>query len=76
MCPCFAKAKARFSTGLGASTHGAGAWRLRRTGLLACAVAGAFAASLLGLHGSRGADGFAPRSLEVECDHRYAGVSG
>ena len=52
------------------------AWRLRWTGLLACAAARSFAASLLGLHGGRGADGFAPRSHEVECDHRFAGLSG
>ena len=52
------------------------AWRLRWTGLLACAAAWSFAASLLGLHGGRGADGFAPRSHEVECDHRFVGLSG
>ena len=45
---------------------------MRWTGLLACAAARSFAASLLGLHGGRGADGFAPRSHEVECDHRFA----
>ena len=32
-------------------------------------------ASLLGLHGGRGANGFAARSHEVECDHRFAGLS-
>ena len=38
------------------------AWRLRWTGLLACAAARSFAA--------------APKSHEVECDHRFAGLSG
>ena len=52
------------------------AWRMRWTGLLACAAARSSAASLLGLHGGRGADGFAPRSHEVECDHRFSGSSG
>ena len=52
------------------------AWRLRWTGLLTCAAARSFAASLLGLDEGRGADGFAPRSHEVECDHRFAGLSG
>ena len=31
---------------------------------------------MLGLHGGRGADFFAPRSHEVECDHSFAGLSG
>ena len=52
------------------------AWQLRWTGLLACAAARSFAASLLGLHGGRGADRFAPRSHEVECDLRFVGLSG
>ena len=43
------------------------AWRLRWTGLLACAAGRSFVASMLGLHGGRG---------EVECDHRFAGFSG
>ena len=71
----FAKAKARSEPFL-MRRRMEQAWRLRWTGLLACAAARSFAASLLGLHGGRGADGLAPSSHEVECDHRFAGLSG
>ena len=48
------------------------AWRRRWVGLLACAAARAFAASLLELPGAAGADGATPSTSEVLEDARYA----
>ena len=47
------------------------AWRRRWTGILACAAARAFAASLLVLPESGGVDGAAPSTSEVLEDARY-----
>ena len=51
------------------------AWRLRWLSLLGCAAARAFAASLLELRSSAGADGPTPHSHEVEGDFRGAGLA-
>ena len=51
------------------------AWRMRWGGMLACAVARAFASSLLDLSHSHGGDGITPASHEVDGDHRYAGLA-
>ena len=48
------------------------AWRLRWYGIIACAAARSFAASLLGLRGGLGSDGHAPPSHEVERDQAAA----
>ena len=51
------------------------AWRLRWAGLLCCAAARAFAASLLGLRYGSGSDGDAPTTHVVVNDFRHAGLS-
>ena len=50
------------------------AWRMRWWAILSCAAARAFAASLLGLRFTQGADGVSPSSEEVMGDHRHAGL--
>ena len=50
------------------------AWRIRWGGMLACAAARAFAASLLEQRVPVGSDGSTPPSHEVVADHRYAGL--
>ena len=52
------------------------AWRLRWYGILSCAAARAFGASLLELRGGHGADGSVPPSHEVERDQHHAGLCG
>ena len=52
------------------------AWRLRWLSLLECAAVRAFAASLLELCSSAGADGPTPLSHEVEGDFRVLGLRG
>ena len=51
------------------------AWRRRWVGLLACAAARAFAASLLDLPEALGADGEAPSTTAVLEDARYCGAA-
>ena len=48
------------------------AWRLRWYGIISCAAARSFVASLLGLRGGHGSDGHAPPSHEVERDQAAA----
>ena len=50
------------------------AWRMRWWVILSCVAARAFAASLLGLRSTQGADGVSPSSEKVMGDHRHAGL--
>ena len=69
-----ARARARSETAL-MRKRAEQAWRMRWCGLFGCAAAKAFAASLLELQGSVGADGDTPASHEVEGDFRHAGLA-
>ena len=68
-----ARARARSKTAL-MRKRAEQAWRMRWCGLFGCAAAKAFAASLLELQGSVGADGDT-LSHEVEGDFRHAGLA-